>query len=114
MLLTFFANRGWRRLAIRGFAGLVALVATSNGQAAETGVRNFRCVNTVGGATWSMAVDFDHKTVDSVPATINDKWISWHDPKGGYLDLERATGKLSMRAASTTGGYFLHYNCQAE
>ena len=38
----------------------------------------------------------------------------WTDPKGGIYELERATGKLQLRAASTTGGYFLHYTCQSE
>ena len=66
------------------------------------------------GASWPIVVDLDRGRVDSLPATITDKWISWHDPKQGFFDLERATGKLQFRNASSTGGYFLYYTCRPE
>ena len=72
------------------------------------------CANVVGGATVAIVVDVDHQTVDSLPATLSDKWVTWHDPKLGYLDLDRATLKLDIRIASSTGGYFLHYQCKPE
>jgi hypothetical protein len=71
-----------------------------------------RCTNPASGANWVITVDLDRQLVDSLPATITDKWISWHEPNRGFFDLERATGKLQFRNASSTGGYFLHYTCQ--
>jgi hypothetical protein len=73
-----------------------------------------RCTNPASGANWPIIVDLDRGQVDSLPATITDQSISWHDPKQGFFDLDRATGKLEMRNASSTGGYFLHYTCRPE
>jgi len=114
MLATFFGNP--RRLALAtGVAlGVVFLPVATIGYAATSGVLKLRCTNPVGGATWSVVVDLDHQLVDSRPATISDSWISWRDEHGGIYELERATGKLQLRAASTTGGYFLHYSCKPE
>jgi hypothetical protein len=115
MLATFFrAKRG-----ARAVVGLVAAVigcqiAAVSGFAAESGLLHLRCVNAVGGANWPVVVDLDHNQVDSRPATISDSQIKWQDDKGGIYELERATGKLQLRGASTTGGYFLHYECHPE
>ena len=79
-----------------------------------TAILHLRCTNPASGASWPIVVDLDHGRVDSLAATITDKWISWHDPKQGFFDLERATGKLQFRNASSTGGYFLHYTCRPE
>jgi hypothetical protein len=89
-------------------------VLAAGAGAAETGTLHLRCTNSASGASWSIAVDLDHSLVDSLPATITDKWISWPDPKQGFFDLERATGKLQFRNASSTGGYFLYYKCRPE
>jgi hypothetical protein len=75
---------------------------------------HLNCANVVGGATIAIVVDPDHQTVDSLPATVSDKWITWHDPNRGYLDLDRSSLKLDIRIASSTGGYFLHYLCKPE
>jgi len=106
---------------MREFAlGLFAVLAVSvsggvPGWAAEPKQLRLSCVNRVGGAQLSIVVDLDAHLVDTLPATtFNDTWISWHDPNRGYLDLERATGKLDIRNASSTGGYFLHYLCRPE
>jgi hypothetical protein len=103
---------------IRLIGGLLPLavvaIPISHGSAAEGGMLHLRCTNPVGGANWAVAVDLDHSLVDSRPATISGAWIKWTDPKGGIYELERVTGKLQLRAASTTGGYFLHYTCQSE
>jgi hypothetical protein len=82
--------------------------------AAGAGILNLRCTNPVGGANWPIVVDLDRGFVDTRPATISDKWITWTDGKSGVYELERATGKLRLRAASTTGGFFLYYTCQSE
>jgi hypothetical protein len=114
MLKKFFS----RAARIRLIGGLLPLaimaIPMTDGSAAESGVLHLRCTNPVGGANWSVAVDLDHSVVDSRPATISGGWIKWTDAKGGIYELERATGKLQLRAASTTGGYFLHYACQPE
>jgi hypothetical protein len=84
------------------------------GRASETGTLRLRCTNPASGASWTIAIDLDDALVDSRPATITDNWIRWPDPKQGFFDLERATGKLQFRNASGTGGYFLHYTCVPE
>lgn len=103
---------GWFRSAAG--AAILALAAPSAGEAAQTGVLHLRCSNAVGGASWSITVDLDRGVVDTRPARISDDWISWREPKAGVFELERATGKLQLRAASSTGGFFLHYICRPE
>jgi hypothetical protein len=92
---------------------VVAALGTA-GWAAETGLLHLRCTNAASGASWSILIDFDRKLVDSAPATIDDKWISWPDPKQGAFTLDRASGKLRFRNASSTGGYYLYYACNPE
>ena len=87
---------------------------TATAVTAATGTLRLQCTNPVGGATWSMVVDLDHRLVDSRPAEISNGWISWRDQHGGIYELDRSTGKLRLRAASTTGGYFLYYDCKLE
>jgi hypothetical protein len=79
-----------------------------------TGSLHLRCTNPASGTSWPIVVDLDHGRVDSLAATITDKRITWHDPKRGYFDFDRATGQLQFRNASSTGGYFLHYTCRPE
>jgi|SRR5579864_4647645 len=115
MLESFFQGGA----KIRLMRGLILALATSaiissRALAADAGVLHLRCTNPIGGANWPVVVDLDHSLVDSLSATITAKWIEWQDGKGGTYELERATGKLRLRAASTTGGYFLHYICQPE
>jgi hypothetical protein len=114
MLQKFFSRVARVRLACRLSLAAAMAMAITDGSAAEGGVLRLRCTNPVGGANWSVAVDLDHGLVDAHPATISGGWIKWTDGKGGIYELERATGKLQLRAASTTGGYFLHYVCQSE
>jgi hypothetical protein len=115
MLRNFFKSG----VRIRLTGGLALTLATNaipafGALAADAGMLHLRCTNPVGGANWPVVIDLDHGLVDSLPATITAKWISWSDRGGGVYELERATGKLQLRAASTTGGYFLHYTCQPE
>jgi hypothetical protein len=113
MLMKFFPRAPGQ--LVGGLSLLAAMaVPAAEGLAAEGGVLHLRCTNPVGGANWPVAVDLDHGLVDSRPATISGGWIKWTDAKGGVYELERATGKLQLRGASTTGGYFLHYTCQPE
>jgi hypothetical protein len=100
-------------------AGLVLSLAAgaagaAEGTAARNGILRLRCTNHASGTNWVIVVDLDRHLVDSQPATITDKWVSWPDPKQGSFDLERATGKLEFRNPSSTGGYFLFYTCEPE
>lgn len=113
MFIKFFTRGICVRLSL-GLGALVAVVPVTAGKAAEAGMLRLKCVNPSGGATWTVVVDLDHSLVDSLPAKISENWISWRNAGGGIYEFERATGKLQLRAASTTGGYFLHYTCQPE
>jgi hypothetical protein len=115
MLRNFFCARGVSELGAGLFAVLAGCLSwPGDGRAAEAGPMHLNCANVVGGATIAIVVDPDHQTVDSLPATVSDKWITWHDPNRGYLDLDRSSLKLDIRIASSTGGYFLHYLCKPE
>jgi hypothetical protein len=94
--------------------GVLLLASIDHGASAAERTLHLRCTNPASGTSWPVIVDLDHGRVDSFPATINDKWIKWHDPKQGFFDLERSTGKLQLRNASSTGGYFLYYMCDLE
>ena len=108
----------WSPIAYRLAVGLLVAAASAvpatEARAAEAGVLRFRCTNPASGANWPVVVDLDRAVVDAWPASISDKRISWRDPKEGFYDLERATGKLQLRNASSTGGYFLYYTCRPE
>jgi hypothetical protein len=93
-------------------AATLLLASAGSGQAAAAGILHLRCTNPASGASWPITVDLDHSRVDSLTATITDEWIDWHDPKQGVFELERATGRLQFRNASSTGGYFLYYTCR--
>jgi hypothetical protein len=95
-------------------AGTLLLASSGDGQAAASGTLHLRCTNLASGASWPIVVDIDHHRVDALSATVTDKWISWHDPNRGFFDLDRATGELQLRNASSTGGYFLHYSCRPD
>jgi hypothetical protein len=115
MSKTFLHSTVWARLATGLIVILFAcMVSPGAGWASETGLLRLHCTNPASGVSWTVAIDLDHGLVDSIPATITDKWISWPDPKQGIFELERATGKLQFRNASSTGGYFLHYTCRSE
>jgi hypothetical protein len=97
-------------------AFLMSLTAAATAQAAPAAPEAavFRCTNPVSGASWNIKVDFARNLVDAFPADISTRWISWHDTdQGGYYDLDRASGDLTVRFASATGGYFLYDKCHA-
>jgi hypothetical protein len=94
--------------------GAVLLGLAGETRPADAALLRLHCTNPASGATWPVVVDLDRGQVDSLPATITTQSISWHDPKQGFFDLDRATGTLEFRNASSTGGYFLHYICQPD
>jgi hypothetical protein len=111
--------------AYGGFAvtlGLaVAMLAASIGaggaqpgrQSRDNQFSQFQCTNPASGATWDVKVDYDRSTADSFPAEITNSQIAWHDAlRGGYYYLDRASGALTFKNATTTGGYALHDTCR--
>ena len=95
-------------------AGALLVVLTGAARAATSGILHLRCTNPASGASWPLVVDLDRGLVGPFSAAISSKWISWRDPGQGFFDLERATGGLRLRNASSTGGYFLYYTCRPE
>lgn len=92
---------------------LIAIIIPGGGAGAAQPL-HLRCTNPASGTSWQIVVDLDRRRVDALPATITDKSIRWRDPRQGSFDLDRATGRLRLQNASSTGGYFLYYSCQAE
>jgi hypothetical protein len=90
--------------------GLSVLGSWQHGHAKET---RFACRNPSSGATWDIKVDDQRSLADSFPARITNISITWHDTRhGGFYELDRRTGALTVRYASSTGGYALHDVCQ--
>jgi hypothetical protein len=108
--------------AYGGFAVTLALavatLAASLGAAgAQPGRQSkvaFQCTNPKSGTTWDVNVDYDRSTANSFPAEITNSQIAWHDTShGGYYYLDRVSGALTFKNATTTGGYTLHHTCSA-
>jgi hypothetical protein len=86
-----------------------AVTIPTSAQAAIT----LQCVNSSGGTTWNLEVDYDRRIVDSFPAEVTADQVSWRDTsRGGYYSLDRTSGALTFRNASSTGGYFLYHTCK--
>jgi hypothetical protein len=112
--------------AYGGFAvtlGLaVAMLAASIGaggaqpgrQSRDDQFSQFQCTNPNSGTTWNVKVDYNRGTADSFPAKITQSQIAWHDAlHGGYYYLDRASGALTFKNATGTGGYTLRHICRA-
>ena len=59
------------------------------------------CANIASGASWQISIDYDHSTVDSIPASISDAVISWHTGDGQNFKLDRKSGDLTVTLASS-------------
>jgi hypothetical protein len=95
-------------------AGIAVLAAgLAAPAAAQTGPISITCTNPASGASWQIRIDYAGKTVDANPAQISATKIAWHDlHDGGNYTLDRASGKLTVIVASSTGGYFLYDTCE--
>lgn len=97
-----------RRLAL----GAIAAVLPSACGPAAAATAHFHCTNPASGARWDIVVDYGRRLADSFPAEITRERISWHDTRhGGLYELDRSSGALTVRFASSTGGYFLRDRC---
>ncbi|MGH6811431.1 MAG: hypothetical protein ACREDM_03515 [Methylocella sp.] len=95
-------------------ATLAASIGAANAQPGRQSKVDFQCTNPKSGTTWDVKVDYDRSTADSFPAKITDSRITWHDTlHGGYYYLDRASGALTFKNATTTGGYAIHDTCRA-
>src|SRR5262245_11045579 len=93
--------------------GVIGLPLTDR-QPAHAAEFTLRCLNPASGATWNLKIDDERHTADSVSAEITPTRVMWHDiVHGGSYELDRRSGLLSFRNASSTGGYILHFRCQA-
>ena len=92
---------------------LIACALLLSPRDAYAGGAVWLCTNPHSGATWRVRVDFDHSRVDAFPAKITTRRITWRDTAhGGIYELDRTSGELTVRYASSTGGYFLHDRCE--
>jgi len=90
------------------------LAASGSWQPGLAAEMRFVCRNPSSGATWDIEVDDQRSLADSYPARVTDKSVTWHDTgHGGFYELDRRTGALTVRYASSTGGYALHDVCEA-
>ena len=79
---------------------------------AQHGAKSVTCTNKTSGASWQINIDYDHSTVDSIPASISEAAISWHTGDGQNFKLDRKSGDLTVTLASSTGGSFLYDSCK--
>jgi hypothetical protein len=99
---------------IRGLAagiGALVLGMTVPAMGGETAVT---CTNLASGASFQIKIDYDRSTVDTNPAQISDREISWRDENRWNYTLDRKSGNLTIILASATGGNFLHDRCKLE
>jgi hypothetical protein len=87
------------------------LILTAPAISGETAIT---CTNPASGARFQIKIDYDRSTVDTNPARINDREISWRDENRWNYTLDRKSGNLTIILASSTGGSFLYDRCQLE
>jgi hypothetical protein len=93
--------------------GAVALTCATS-MVSHAGPITVTCTNNASGTNWQINIDYDHGTVDSVPATISDAQIAWHTADGQHYRLDRKTGNLAVVLASSTGGSFIYHHCKLD
>jgi hypothetical protein len=94
-------------------AGIGALVLgmTAPAMSGETAIT---CTNPTSGTSFQIKIDYDRSTVDTNPARISDREISWRDENRWNYTLDRKSGNLTIILASATGGNFLYDRCKLE
>jgi hypothetical protein len=81
---------------------------------AMAGETAITCTNPASGTSFQIKIDYDRSTVDTNPAEINDRMISWRDENRWNYTLDRKSGYLKVILASSTGGSFLYDRCKLE
>ena len=95
-----------------GAGALALMLAIPSVGLAQHGAKAVTCTNNASGASWQINIDYDHSTVDSIPAKISEAEISWHTADGQNFKLDRKSGDLTVILASSTGGSFLYDRCK--
>jgi len=73
-----------------------------------------RCVNTVSGAGWTLALDGARGVADGRPARFGPRWVNWNDAAGSStFALDRNSGALTVTRGSSTGGWVATFACRA-
>lgn len=102
------------RFVGHGVAAVLAVLAGTT-QAADLGLAGtltYRCVNPASGAHWRITIDPDRHVANSYAARLSGGEISWRDKSdAGNYDLDRATGRLTVTRASSTGGFTIFDSC---
>jgi hypothetical protein len=89
-------------------------LAFATSVASHAGPIAVTCTNVASGTNWQINIDYDHGTVDSVPATISDTQIAWQTGDGHHYKLDRKSGDLTLVLASSTGGSFIYHHCKLD
>jgi hypothetical protein len=110
-----FPNLFSRRRFAAAMAITAVAIASAARAAAPSTAATLVCTNPASHVSWRIRIDFQRSTVDSNPARISAARISWHDRTDGRnYTLDRKSGDLTVVAASSTGGYFLHDRCELD
>ena len=73
-----------------------------------------RCVNTVSGAGWTLALDHAHGLADGRPARFDAHRAVWTDAaRTSVYDLDLQHGALTITRGSSTGGWVAAFACRA-
>jgi hypothetical protein len=91
--------------------GALALAIAAPAISGETAIT---CTNPSSGVSFQIRIDYDRSTVDTNPAKIDDREISWRDENRWNYTLDRTSGNLTIILASSTGGSFLYDRCKLE
>jgi hypothetical protein len=98
----------------RTLAAAIGVLTVGLGAPALAGEIAITCTNPASGASFQIRIDYDRSTVDTNPAEINDRVISWRDENHWNYTLDRKSGDLKVILASSTGGSFLYDRCKLE
>ena len=101
-----------RPLAVVAAALVIGAAAPAVSAEIQHGERAITCMNKSSGTTWQIKVDYDHSTVDTNPASINDSKIAWRDANDGWrYTLDLKSGDLTVVLASSMGGNMYFHRC---
>jgi hypothetical protein len=93
-------------------AAAMSVVAVGMVTPAIAGETAITCTNLSSGASFQIKIDYDRSTVDTNPAKISDREISWRGENRWNYTLDRKSGNLTIILASSTGGSFLYDRCK--
>jgi hypothetical protein len=99
-------------IALAGGWFLLAPYFAGDRSVPGTPAASFHCVSADNNGTWTLKVDYAAGTVNGDPAEFTDQQITWHNSAaGGYYELDRKSGKLTIRYASAVGGFLMWRSC---